>query len=251
MDTTYPAGWAARVCVNLFPLSIEKSDLAKALKEWAQTGDMIDHMEAKETCEMCGKQPIRYHFEIANDHTDKTLWVGSECIEKFGVDAVLPDGTRVSGDQAVKVVRKNRAKMIEDARKGRVEQAIKDVIDLEDKDYLIPILYACLNKHREGKPLSPKLMNTLAWRLRVFKVPHSPGDFRVSLRRASHKYDLGSLDDFQAKGLMPYLSVQQRENLLSTRPQLGEVVKAPTQVHVDSAPKKVDESVWTEIFADL
>lgn len=231
---TYPPSWAARVCTNLFPLSVEKESLAKALKEWAQTGDMIDHMVAKAVCEMCGKQPIRYHFEIANDHTDKTLWVGSECIEKFGVDAVLPDGTRVSGDEAVKVVRKNRAKMIEDARKGRVEQAIKVVITKEDKDHLRPILERCLTDHKAGKALSPKLMATLAWRLKTFDVLHSPNDFRVALRRDQHKSDLYQMSTLRAQDLARYLSPQQHDVLYAFHPDLRPKHLPPQQATEDA-----------------
>lgn len=251
MTQEYPAGWAARVCTNLFPLSVEQHDLSTALKEWAHTEEVIDHGSNCAICEMCGKKPLRFHFEIENANTRFKLWVGSECINRFGVDVILEDGTRISGQEAAKHVLKSRSKMIEDARKGRVAAAIMDVIDLEDKDYLKPILQACLNKHREGKPLSPKQMNTLAWRLNKFDVPHSPSDFRVALRRASHKYDLGSLDDFQAKGLMPYLSVQQREYLIGTRPQLSEVAKAQVQVRVEPEPRSVDAKTWDDIFSQL
>ena len=52
-----------------------------------------------ETCQLCGKQELRYHFEIGNAYTNDRLWVGSHCILQFDVD-VLEDGRRLSTTEA-------------------------------------------------------------------------------------------------------------------------------------------------------
>lgn len=248
----YPAGWAARVCVNLFPLSVEQHDLSKALKEWAWTGGHVDHGEnAYELCEMCDKTPLRYHFQIENGHTKIRLWVGSECIKRFGVDAIDDDGQRLSGAAAKAKVDKVRSKMIDDARKGRVLEAINAVIDLEDRDYILSILQRCLADHEAGKALSPKLMSTLGWRLRALKIPHNPRDFRVAMRRDKHKIDLRKLDDFKVRGLIPYLSASQREILYEMKPHLQEHPEPQTSATSCDRTFEVETKAWDDIFSSL
>jgi hypothetical protein len=55
--------WAQNSAANLLPLSIERSRLAIALKEWLYTGDMYDLEEPVETCELCEHPDIRYQFK--------------------------------------------------------------------------------------------------------------------------------------------------------------------------------------------
>jgi len=248
----YPAGWATRVRVNLFPLSQEQHDLSTALKEWFFTGNHVDHGDgAYETCEMCDKIPLRYHFQIQNSNNQFRLWVGSECIKRFGVDAIDDDGQRISGAAAKAKVDKVRSKMIDDARKGRVLEAIHAVIDVEDRDYILSILQRCLADHEAGKALSPKLMSTLGWRLRALKIPHNPRDFRVGLRRDKHKNDLMKLDDFKARGLIPYLSKTQRDFLFVMKPRLVEHPKPQTSATSCDRTFEAETKAWDDIFASL
>lgn len=104
-----------RVGANAIPLSVEQEELDIALDEWAYTGECVDHEEPFETCQMCDKEHLRYHFLIENDATGKSLWVGSECITRFGVDAIGPDGELVQGEGAARIVKADRQRMIEDA----------------------------------------------------------------------------------------------------------------------------------------
>lgn len=91
-------GYTQRVRDSILPLSRADS-LRAAFSEWSFTGNTVDHKAPIETCELCGQQELRYHFEIANRYTDARLQVGSHCILKFNV-AVLENGRRLSLEDA-------------------------------------------------------------------------------------------------------------------------------------------------------
>lgn len=74
--------WIDNVKQNIFPLSIEKYSLDRALEEW-NFAYMEDNIEADSTCQLCDHFPIRYKFLITNHVTKKQLYVGSECILRF------------------------------------------------------------------------------------------------------------------------------------------------------------------------
>lgn len=58
--------WTSRAAANLLPLSVEKTRLNVALKEWAYEGDVKDYEIPTETYQLCEHPNLRYHFEIVN-----------------------------------------------------------------------------------------------------------------------------------------------------------------------------------------
>ncbi|ELZ7198877.1 hypothetical protein U0N67_002704 [Vibrio parahaemolyticus] len=74
--------WIRNSIKNLLEMSISK-DFKTACGEWTFTGVVFDYEEPIEICQLCGKDELRYHFEIKNDITDCMLLVGSSCILKF------------------------------------------------------------------------------------------------------------------------------------------------------------------------
>jgi hypothetical protein len=83
-----------RVRDNILPLSVGGT-LPEAFEEWSFTERTVDHEEAIETCQLCEHEDLRYHFEVKNALTYKTLWVGSQCIMKFNL-SVFEQGRRLS-----------------------------------------------------------------------------------------------------------------------------------------------------------
>ncbi len=73
-----------RVRDNILPLSVGAT-LPEAFEEWSFTDRTVDHEDAIETCQLCDQEELRYHFEIKNALTHKSLWVGSQCILKFNL----------------------------------------------------------------------------------------------------------------------------------------------------------------------
>jgi len=203
-----------RVAENILPLSSNQTTLTEALREWIYTGHCEDYGEPTVDCQMCEKEGLRYHFEIANRLTHFHLQVGSECIIRFTVAVIGPDGLPLESEEGAKVVRADRARLIEEARRQRVTAAIQAVLEGEDKEHFFAPLQTCMTWHLAEKPLSPKLMSILGWRLNVARIKHNPSDFRVALRKNKHKEDLQGFTDFKRKCLMPYLTSAQRKVLI-------------------------------------
>jgi hypothetical protein len=203
----------ARVKANLLPLSKERHDLDIALEEWAYTGECLDYEEPFETCQMCDKDSLRYHFLIENGYTGNALWVGSECITRFNVGAIAPDGTLVQGEGAARLVQADRNRLIEEARQKRVREAIVTVLEAETEPKWKEMLRSCLDHVSEKDGFTPKQMAAIAWRARMFRVRHSPRDFKVTLRRADHKELVIEMEDWKYEQLRPYLTRTQVQSM--------------------------------------
>jgi hypothetical protein len=88
------ATYTQRVRDSILPHSVAAT-LPKAFEEWRFTGQTYDHEEPHETCQLCGQEGLRYHFEIQNGFTNHRLDVGSHCILQFNV-AVYENGRRLT-----------------------------------------------------------------------------------------------------------------------------------------------------------
>lgn len=62
----------------------------KIILEWGYYGEYYDNVfsEEENICELCGKENLRYEFRIENKLCDRSLFVGSSCIYKFGFEGV-------------------------------------------------------------------------------------------------------------------------------------------------------------------
>ena len=128
--------WASRAAANLLPLSEEKENLRTALKEWFYTGEMHDLKEAEKICQLCDHPNIRYQFLIENSYTFNSLWIGSECITKFKIQAIDESGLVLDHEQTKEKVHRDKRKLISDAKE---KSMINSLIALasEDDDFEI------------------------------------------------------------------------------------------------------------------
>ena len=94
------ASFPQRVQDNILPLSVGDT-LPEVFTEWLFTERAYDYGKPTKTCELCEQESLRYHFEIRNRFTQKTLWVGSHCILKYQVP-VFEQGNAVSDVDAKK-----------------------------------------------------------------------------------------------------------------------------------------------------
>ncbi|MBA0197657.1 hypothetical protein H4F51_13240 [Pectobacterium brasiliense] len=198
---TYPQ----RVAENILPLSLAGT-LPEAFKEWYFTDNMEDHEIAKEDCELCDQEQLRYHFEIKNRHTDHRLWVGSSCILKFHVQ-VFDNGALLDA--------KSSAKKLEELKKMmRLESCIKALRKLaasEKND----IFSNALDFYLKNKYLTPKFAFVIFWRLSSNKIDHSPSFFKVSLKKDKYKKDLAQMPLERVHMIWPALSISQRKLAIS------------------------------------
>jgi hypothetical protein len=194
--------YTQRVRDSILPLSIGDT-LPKAFEEWRFTGTTWDHETATETCELCGKESIRYHFEIANQFTSHALWVGSHCILQFDVAVFDPSGRRLSAADAKKTLDKLREKM-------RLESCLNALEKLARSENNA-ILRGALEYYRKNKNLSPKMAFVVFWKLSEFKIDHSPSFFKINLKRHRYANDLKSMPTDRVHRFWKALSSSQRQ----------------------------------------
>lgn len=194
---TYPQ----RVCANILPLSAAGT-LHEALKEWEFTDKTIDHRDARATCHLCNQEELRYHYEIRNSITGRTLWVGSKCILKFGV-SVFEDGVRLDKRGASRKL----GRLLANLRLNACLAALRELVCTEANK----ILANALEFYQRKRYLTPKFAFVVFWRLRHHRIDHSPSFFKVSLRRAKYQQDLREMGPDRVHLIWAALSSSQRK----------------------------------------
>jgi len=197
MMSTYPQ----RVRDNILPLSVGGT-LPEAFEEWSFTERTEDHEQPIETCQLCEQEALRYHFEIRNSLTNKTLWVGSQCILKFGL-SVFESGRRLSESDA----KKKLERLMQQMRLESCIRALEKLATAEKNE----ILSNALLYYRKNKYLSPKFAFVVLWRLRSNKIDHSPSFFKINLKRDKYQNDLRSMSLNHVHTIWPALSSSQRD----------------------------------------
>lgn len=179
------SGWAERAAAAILRLSVARN-LAAALKEWSYSGRFFDLEQADGTCELCGQQDLRYHFEIDNRQTSASLLVGSECIKRFEIAGLDERGRRLDAAATGKLVDRHRRGLVEDARKQRVMTAL---LTLGQKDASFDAANFMEFVDDRGS-FTPKQVAMIFWRLGTAGIEYRPTDWKVRMRRDS---DLGQL----------------------------------------------------------
>jgi hypothetical protein len=196
-----PTEYSESVRRNILPVSVA-SRLPEAFREWRFTGDYKDYLRPIETCKLCDKDQLRYHFKIRNDNTSAELWVGSHCILKFGV-AVYDGNERLSATKA----RRKLDSLIAEMRLKACLEALAKLALAERNE----ILRNALQYYRQHGYLSPKFAWVVLWRLHVNGIDHSPSFFKVGLRRAQHQTDLADMPEERVHAIWSALTPSQRK----------------------------------------
>jgi hypothetical protein len=181
------------------------STLPEAFEEWSFTERTVDYEESIETCQLCDHEELRYHFEIRNSLTQKTLWIGSQCILKFNL-SVFEQGRRLSPAES----KKKLQRLTEQMRLQFCIKALEKLAESEDND----ILDNALVYYKKNKYLTPKYAFVVLWRLRERKIDHSPTFFKVNLRKNKHKDDLREMNQTCVEMIWPALSTSQRRTAI-------------------------------------
>lgn len=203
-----------RVRDNILPISIG-STLPEAFEEWSFTEQTQDHEQPIETCQLCEQEALRYHFEICNALTKKTLWVGSQCILKFGL-SVFESGRRLSENDAKKKLERLMRQM-------QLESCIHALEKLAFAEKNV-ILANALEYYKRNKYLSPKFAFVVLWRLQKNTIDHSPSFFKINLNRDQYKLDLQNMELSRVHTIWPALSSSQRQIAV----RLGRLPPSPT-----------------------
>lgn len=199
--------WLENSKKNILPRSVEQTDFKEALKEWSFTGNIIDHEEPIEICELCEKDDLRYEFEISNA-LGNTLWVGSKCIDKFDITVIDEFGDEVTGNKntyLLKQAKKQHVKNVfENLRESRPGGKLQGFNKIELDKY-------CIDKYFLEDKLDPKMLNYLFIRLDEESISYDKKFFSISLRSDENKEKLLALIPTQFERIKKALTVQQRK----------------------------------------
>jgi hypothetical protein len=186
---------------NILPLSVG-STLPEAFEEWSFTEHTVDHETPIETCQLCDQEALRYHFEIRNTLTHKSLWVGSQCILRFNL-SVFEQGRKLSPADSKKKLDRLMQHM-------RLQSCIRSLQKLANSEKN-PILLNALTYYTNNKFLTPKYAFVVLWKLSASRIDHSPSFFKVNLTKLKYKDDLRKMTLSHVHAIWPALSTPQRK----------------------------------------
>jgi hypothetical protein len=199
------SGWEERAAASLLPLS-RSSTFWVALREWRYTGWFFDVESTDGTCELCGQQDLRYHFEIANRDTGARLLVGSECIKRFDLTGLDEEGREIGAADTARLVDRHRRGLVEDARRRRVMTALlrlgRAAPDFDADSFLDYV--------DDRGAFTPKQLAMIFWRLQSSAIPYRPADFRLTIRRDREKAQLRRMSEAAYRRIQPAMTKAQR-----------------------------------------
>lgn len=199
--------WNQRAYGTLKPLSKVKYPLSAMLEEWFYDGRMIDLGSPCETCELCGKEGLKYQFGITNSFTDEGLYVGSECIKTFNLAGIDEDGHYIDHHQTKRKIQKDRNDLIKEGKQKRVLHCLM-VLSKKDSEFDFEKTVA---RFEEKGKFSPSQLSLILWRLDKNKIKYKTKDFEISLRRARNKKQLQDMEDWKYERIKAALTPAQRK----------------------------------------
>ncbi|NOJ43901.1 hypothetical protein [Bradyrhizobium australiense] len=197
--------YTKRVRDSILPLSVADT-LPKAFEEWRFTGHTHDHEEPHETCQLCGQEGLRYHFEIQNRFTNHSLDVGSHCILQFNV-AVYENGRRLTPADA----KRQLEKLVQKMRLDSCIRALERLARAENSQ----ILSGALKYYRTNKKLTPMQAFVVFWRLRRNRIDHDPSFFNVTLKKKRYMDDLAAMETSKVHYFWRALTPSQRKHAVT------------------------------------
>lgn len=199
--------WLENSEKNLLPLSVEKENFAVAIKEWFYTDELMEYEEADEICELCEKDGLRYHFQIKNE-IGNTLWIGSKCIEKFGI--TIYDGN------GVEIIENKEAYLINQAKKKHVKDTLSKLSNVYAPGSIQGHSFKeldnyCIDRHSFEEKFDAKMINYLFQRFENEKIRFRANCFKIDLRADESKKLLLNLKMIQYNRIKGALSLSQRK----------------------------------------
>lgn len=165
-----------------------------------------DHGAPVETYQLCGQEGLRYHFEIGNERTSETLWVGSHCILKFDA-AIVQEGLRLTPQEA----KRRLAELTNEMQLKACIAALEKLAVMENNS----ILNGALDYYKRHGTLTPKYANVIFWRLKTNGIDHQASFFKVELKRQQHIGDLQAMPTGLVRRFWAALSPAQRKKAVA------------------------------------
>ena len=192
---------------------------------WSYTGELIDYEEPYETCELCGKHGLRYHFVI-HDFEGNKLWVGSECINRFGVPVYDEDNNQFFGKDGKKILNRqiNRKQLTKIRNKSLccLRELYKAVHEKEDKLFIKDIGICHKGRHikKHNIVLKPDEMLKMLNLLKIFNIEYTSSWFKVSCNKKEEQIEFSLLKEDDKKKLRQFASKKQVSKFFGSNPKV-------------------------------
>lgn len=187
------SSWLQRATRNLIHHSLAKAFIT-AKREWRMTGRYNDLECDRADCELCEHPEIRHQFQIHNDATGHSLWIGSECIKKFV--PVYVDGVEVRGErERAAAIDRITGSLIDEARKARAFRLLGQLAKTDNRfeDYLW--------KRDWGLGYSVRQLQMIAVAAKHKGFRFDAADFRINTRRGRVRDQVAELQPWQYQQL--------------------------------------------------
>jgi hypothetical protein len=144
---------------------------------------------------------------VCNRYTYSELLVGSECILKFGIRALVDGDEILTQAGTRRLLQKDRRKLIVDAQAKRVINALLLLGNAAANfDFENFITY-----FQERRAFTPSQLSLLLWRLDANSIPYDKHDFPMIIRRDREKVQLRNMPQWKVKKMWECMSASQRQ----------------------------------------
>lgn len=199
--------WDERSEANLLPLSVS-TDFETALKEWKYAGNTRSTGELN--CELCGKKHLHYQFQISNEQTENTLWVGSSCINKFDIYVADEKGVEVTINKDAYLKKHFKhlyvvnllEKLLDTKPEGKVGNYPKKSLDV-----------TCGHSYLQYQKLNPRELNYVFMRLEEEKISFEKKYFSIA-ETSYNTEEILKMKELQFWRIAPALTKAQREQYI-------------------------------------
>lgn len=206
--------WLLQVQKRIFPVSLEKNDLKKALGEWEYRENVYDLGSPDADCELCGHADIRYQFEIVNRINSNRLLIGSECITRYSDISVYQGSNRISDPNlARQKVGRDRGRLITEAHTKAVINSLINLAKV-DQDFGQEKIESFIIYYQERGAFTPRQLSTLIWRLEKHQVDFKKFYLKMTIKKNIEKEQFLSMENWRIRKIYNSLSASQKKFLL-------------------------------------
>ncbi|RZT96005.1 hypothetical protein EV201_0634 [Ancylomarina subtilis] len=200
---------------NLLERSEEQGNYSIAKKEWSVTGIIIDYFtdfdnneDLMGRCELCGKESLRWHYEIENTKNGDRMYVGSKCIKQFDIPYYDEQGCELSGDEKDKrlaALLANKKRNIEN------DEVIHNLRGLyrKDKKYREYIKSAA-EYYKAKNGFKALQLATIFWRFTEHQIDVDKKKYKVRIKSNEEKSQIREIPAWRLQNIIPSLNPKQR-----------------------------------------
>lgn len=198
------AEWRPQAIRTILALSQEQTDHIKAALEWETTHKVDRHVDTVADCELCGQPRLKTRFETRNKHSGKTLWIGSNCTEKF-ITVLDADGNATAHEEKGKRLRQIQ----HDDRAEKCMIPLRSLYEKVNEERKREI--ASMVEEGDKEAFGPLDLLGLFREMKAHHIDYPASSYKVNLRTKFDKQSAYRMSDADWSMILPALSSTQQK----------------------------------------